>query len=147
MVSPSPSNCGISIVTLGVEELKTSQEFYSSVMGWRVSSASTEGIVFLDAGTCVLALYGRKALAEDANLSPQGEGFRCLVLACNRPSKPEVDQLMQSAAKHGGSITQAARDTFWGGYAGCFADPDGHIWEVAWAPGFPLSPQGKIDLP
>lgn len=136
----------ISLVTLGVADMAASRRFYEG-LGWRASSISDETVTFFQAGGMVLGLYGREALAADANLSPEGSGFRGVALAHNVRGREEVALLLDQARAHGGTVLKAARDTDWGGHAGYFADPDGHVWEVAWNPGFELLPDGSLRLP
>ena len=96
----------------------------------------------------ILGLYGRQALAADIGLaSGAGQGFSGLTLAHNARSKDEVDRLLTEAAAAGGTIAKPAADVFWGGYSGYFQDLDGHYWEVAWNPFFPLADDGSITLP
>lgn len=136
----------LSIVTLGVADISASRSFYQR-LGWTASSAaSNDDIVFFQLGGIVLALYGRAALARDAKLDP-GEGFGGVTLAYNGRGKEEVDATLEAAEKAGARILKPAGEVFWGGYSGCFADPDGHVWEVAWNPRFPLRDDGSIELP
>ena len=136
----------LSIVTLGVADVGRSRRFYED-LGWQASGASNEAIVFFQFGGIVLALYGRAALAEDARLPADGSGFGGVTLAQNLPSREAVDALLAEVASVGGRILKPAEDVFWGGYSGYFADPDGHPWEVAWNPFFPILPDGSIELP
>jgi hypothetical protein len=136
----------ISIVTLGVANLARSRAFYEA-MGFRASSASQGDIVFFQAGAMVLALYPREALAEDAAVAAGGDGFRGLSLAHNVRAREEVAAILAQAAAAGGRIVKPAQDVFWGGHSGYFADPDGHLWEVAWNPHLPLSAEGAPMLP
>lgn len=138
----------LSLVSLGVVDLAASRRFYEQGLGWKVSSASNESIVFLDLGSVVLGLYGRDALAKDAKLPPSKPGpFGGFALAHNTRSKEEVDQVLADAAAAGAKILKPAEEVFWGGYSGYFADPDGHPWEVAWNPFFPFRDDGTIALP
>jgi len=95
-----------------------------------------------------LGLYGRAALAEDAHLTDAGDPTRFggITLAHNLRSKEEVDALMAEAERAGARIVKPAQDVFWGGYSGYFADPDGHLWEIAWNPFFPLDEAGNVSL-
>jgi uncharacterized glyoxalase superfamily protein PhnB len=85
-----------------------------------------------------LALYPRKSLAKDSGLPLGKTGAMAFSLGHNVSSKDEVDQVMKQAAHAGAAIVKPARDTFWGGYAGYFQDPDGHLWEIAWNPQWPV---------
>jgi hypothetical protein len=136
----------VSLVTLGVEDLERSREFYER-LGWRRSMAQTDGIVFFQVGGMGLALYPRRELAEDANVAPDGQGFRAMSLAYNTRSRAEVDTVLQDATAAGASLIKPAQEAFWGGYTGYFADPDGFLWEVAWNPFFAIAEDGSIRIP
>jgi catechol 2,3-dioxygenase-like lactoylglutathione lyase family enzyme len=136
----------LSIVTLGVSDLTASRSFYQR-LGWSPSAtASNDEIVFFQLGGIVLALYGRAALAKDAGLEP-GRGFGGVALAYNARCKDDVDATLAAAKDAGARILKPAEEAFWGGYSGCFADPDGHPWEVAWNPHFAIQDDGSIKLP
>ncbi|MEU4676298.1 VOC family protein [Micromonospora sp. NPDC023737] len=135
----------ISLVTLGVADLPRARAFYER-LGWR--GQEVEQTVFFQAGGSALVLWDRAKLAADAGVNdPGGSGFGGMTLAQNVRSRAEVDEVMAAAAAAGAEVTQPARETFYGGYAGCFADPDGHVWEIAWNPGFPLAPDGTLTVP
>jgi uncharacterized protein len=136
----------LSIITLGVTNLTRSHEFYER-LGWRKSSASSDGIVFFQAGGMVLALYPREELAKDANISAEGQGFRGITIAFNTRNREEVDAVLAEAEKCGAKILKPAQEAFWGGYSGYFADPDGFLWEVAWNPFFTIAANGALELP
>ena len=129
----------ISIVTLGVDNLATSTEFYEK-LGWSNTTASQDSVTFLQGNSVVLGLYGREALAEDAQVDPAGSGFRGVSLAINLASEEAVDQFYARAISCGADAKKQPQKVFWGGYSGYFADPDGHLWEVAYNPFF----QGDI---
>jgi uncharacterized glyoxalase superfamily protein PhnB len=104
--------------------------------------------VFFQAGAMAVVLWAGHKLAADAGIEDgKAGGFAGIALAHNVRSRAEVDELLASAAGAGAQITQAARETFYGGYAGYFRDPDGHVWEIAYNPGFRLGPDGSITLP
>jgi uncharacterized glyoxalase superfamily protein PhnB len=135
----------ISLITLGVADLRRAWTFYER-LGWR--GQEVEETVFFQAGGMAIVLWGRDKVADDAGLPDSGaDGFGGLVLAHNVRSAAEVDAVLAQAAKAGAVITQAARETFYGGYAGFFTDPDGHVWEIAYNPGFPLDRDGAITIP
>ncbi|MFI7488006.1 VOC family protein [Micromonospora echinaurantiaca] len=134
----------ISLVTLGVADVARARAFYER-LGWR--GQEVEETVFFQAGGLALVLWGRAKLADDAGVDDPGGGFGGLTLAQNVRSRDEVDDLLATAVAAGAEVTRPARETFYGGYAGCFADPDGHVWEIAWNPGFPLGPDGTITVP
>lgn len=136
----------ISIITLGVADLSRSIAFYER-LGWRRSMQETEGIAFFRAGSMAFALYPRRELAKDADVSPDGQGFTGFSLAYNARTRDEVDSVLAEAQAAGAKLQKPAREAFWGGYSGYFADPDGYLWEVAWNPSFTISPDGAIHLP
>ena len=107
----------------------------------------SEGIVFFQAGGMALALYPRKELAKDANVSPDGHGFIGVSLAYNTRNREEVDSVLAEAQTAGAEILKPAQEAFWGGYSGYFSDPDGFLWEVAWNPFFAVANDGAIQLP
>lgn len=134
----------VTLITLGTDDLVRAVAFYRDGLGW-----PTEGIVgaehehgavaFFDLQPGLkLALWPRTSLAEDAGITAGAADPVGFSLAHNVASKAEVDALMAEAKAAGGRIVKPARDTFWGGYAGYFADPDGHLWEVAWNPHWEL---------
>ncbi len=127
----------ITIVTLGVDDLARAIAFYRDGLGLPLEG-EPEGIAFFALQGTRLALYPREALADDAGISADGSGFSGVTLAHNVRSKAEVDALLERAFGAGGRLIQPAEDKFWGGYSGYFADPDGHLWEVAWNPHMPL---------
>jgi catechol 2,3-dioxygenase-like lactoylglutathione lyase family enzyme len=134
-----------SIVTLGVSDLKRSSDFYQR-LGWTPSAASSEDIVFFQAGGVALALYPRAELAKDANLSAEGQGFGGITIAYNARNQEEVDAVLAAAPTAGARILKPAQKAFWGGYSGYFSDPDGFVWEVTYNPGFSISAEGNITL-
>ena len=130
----------ISVITLGVDDLERSVAFYRDGLG-----LGTDGIVgaefefgavaffYLQQGLR-LALWPRRSLAHDAGLAVSPPSVTDLSLGHNVSSKAEVDAVMQQASAAGATVVKAAQDTFWGGYAGYFQDPDGHLWEVVYNP-------------
>jgi catechol 2,3-dioxygenase-like lactoylglutathione lyase family enzyme len=136
----------VSIITLGVANLKRSREFYER-LGWRRSMAQAEGIVFFQAGGMALALFPRDELAKDANLAPDGSGFKGISLAYNTPNRAEVDSVLEDAQAAGAKLLKPAQEAVWGGYSRYFSDPDGFLWEVAWNPSFRMAEDGSIQIP
>lgn len=139
----------VTLVTLGVADVARAATFYEA-LGWRRSSASTEEVAFFRTAGAVLALWGARDLAADAGLpaAPAPDaGFRGMALAINVESAAEVDRALEAVASAGGRIVKAAAETDWGGYSGYFADLDGHLWEVAHNPFWPLEANGSIALP
>lgn len=136
----------LSLVTLGVRDLERARRFYEA-LGWSRSLKDAGGVCFFQLGGIVLSLWDRSELAKDANLPDGPPGFPGMALAHNCRSRDEVDRALAEAEAAGARILKPARDTFWGGYAGYFADPDGFPWEVAWNPDFPIADDGSITLP
>ncbi len=136
----------VSLITLGVSDLRRSRTFYEA-LGWR--GHEVQETVFFQAGGLAVVLWDRAKLAADAGvLDRRTDGsFDGIALAHNVRSRDEVDMLVRSAEEAGARISRPATETFYGGYAGCFADPDGHIWEIAYNPGFALAEDGTLQLP
>jgi len=134
----------LSLVTLGVADLDRSRRFYET-LGWRRHGDHAE-VVFFQAGAVVLGLFGREALAEDARVPAAGSGFGGVTIAYNARSHDEVDAVLAEANAAGATIKKPAEEAFWGGYSGYFADPDGHLWEVAWNPHWTIADDGSVKL-
>ena len=135
----------VSLITLGVADLGRSRAFYEQ-LGWR--GQEVEETVFFQAGGQAVVLWSREKVAADAGIDDDGTSrFGGIVLAHNVASREEVDRIVGAAAGAGAEVTQAPRETFYGGYAGFFRDPDGHVWEVAHNPGFALGADGALTLP
>lgn len=141
-----PANFGI--VTLGVADLARSIAFYSA-LGWERRGNPSEGIVWFRTSGSWVGLFGYHDLAEDAGLEAPAEppSYRGVTLAVNLPSETAVDDAFSVAVAAGASVVKPAERAFWGGYSGYVADPDGHLWELACNPGFPLDDEGRIDIP
>jgi uncharacterized protein len=139
----------VSLITLGVGDLPRARRFYEQGLGWRPGPIATDEVVFYQAGGLIVALYRVELLAQDAGRPTAGAppAFRGMSLAHNLPSAQRVDELLAEVVRAGGRIAKPAEQKEWGGYSGYFADPDGHLWEVAWNPGFPLQADGTIRLP
>lgn len=129
----------ISLVTLGVADLDRSRRFYADGLGLPVRPTPSDEIVFLPLDGAWLALFERGALAADSGVDAAGSGFRGLTLAHNVGSREEVDALVAQAERAGARVASRPAGKPWGGYAATFADPDGHLWEVAWNPHFDLT--------
>ena len=136
----------LSFVTLGVADVVISRKFYEA-LGFKASAASEAGVAFFDAGGVVLALFGREALAEDAEAVLAPPGRTNVALAHNVGSEAEVDRVLSEAVAAGAKLLKPGQKAFWGGYSGYFADPDGHIWEIAHNPFMPLDENGRVTLP
>jgi predicted lactoylglutathione lyase len=140
-----PVSTAISLVTLGVADVSASTEFYER-LGFALSPASVPNEVsFFGTAGCILALWGRAQLAADAGVAAvDGRGG---ALAINVGSPAEVDDALMLAKGCGATVTRAAQATDWGGYNGYFADLDGHLWEIAHNPFWPLDERGLPQLP
>ena len=139
----------LSLITLGVTDFNRALRFYRDGLGFEVSSASQGDVAFFRTGGVVLAIYPRHKLAADATVADEGKAgaFSGIALAHNVRDKAEVAEILKLASSAGGKIIKPAQDAFWGGHSGYFADPDGHLWEVAWNPGFPIAADGSLVLP
>src|ERR1043165_2232064 len=131
------------LVTLGVRDFETSKSFYAETLGWRPAGASQDDTAFFQAGGIVLSIYPREKLAEDALISPTGQGFSGITLAYNTQSEAEVDEIISDLQSKGVKILKEPQKVFWGGYNAYFADPDGYCWEVAYNPFFPFDENGN----
>jgi catechol 2,3-dioxygenase-like lactoylglutathione lyase family enzyme len=137
----------LTLITLAVADVEASRRFYER-LGFRASRAGVAGeVAFFDAGGAVLALWRREALAADSRVAIDRPGSAGVALAHNARDRDAVDRALAEAAAAGGRIVKPAIATDWGGYAGYFADPDGHLWEVAWNPHWPLDDRGLVRLP
>lgn len=136
----------IALVTLAVDDLDRAAAFYVA-LGWTRTAAGNASVVFLQGERMVLSLFGRRDLAADVGLSSDGDApFPNVTLAVNFPSESEVDRVYDTAVGAGGRAVKRPEPTFWGGYSGYFADPDGHLWELAHNPFFKLTKKGHLDL-
>jgi len=136
----------LNIVTLGVKDLKAARNFYKNALGWEPTPDSDENIVFFNHGGIVLGLYPLDKLAEDAGVPAKRSGFSGVTLAINLDSKEAVTAVFNKAVENGAEILVKPRDTFWGGFDAYFADPDGHSWEIAWAPFWEFDKQGNLKM-
>ncbi|MEE9374898.1 MAG: VOC family protein [Rhizobiaceae bacterium] len=125
----------ISIVTLGVENLSVSTQFYEK-LGWVNTTASQDSVSFLQGNSIVLGLYNRADLAKDAGVVDEAAGFRGVSLAINLQDQTKVDEFFSHAVACGAKAVKIPQKVFWGGYSGYFSDPDDHLWEVAFNPFF-----------
>jgi uncharacterized protein len=137
----------VSLITLGVSDLRRAVKFYREVLGWETAFSEGDPIAFFQLNGLVLGLYGRQALAEDASVNARGTGFRGVTLAHNVRSRRAVMAIFDRLRKKGATIVKSPRATDWGGFSGYFADPDGHLWEVAHNPGWKLDRHGSVVLP
>ena len=136
----------LSLVTLGVRDLERSIRFFED-LGWTRSMKDAPGVAFFQCGGIAFGLFPLEELAKDAGVTAATGGSNAMSLAHNARTKEEVDTVMAEAEAAGAEIVKAPEDVFWGGYSGYFRDPDGHLWEVAWNPGFAIADDGSITLP
>jgi predicted lactoylglutathione lyase len=134
----------VSLITLGVRDLGRATAFYEQ-LGWVGQEA--QATVFIQAGGLGLILWGRDELTADAGITDDGGGYGGIALAHNVRSRAEVDDIVAAAEAAGATVTKRPAETFYGGYAGWFRDPDGHVWEIAHNPGFTLEADGSLTLP
>ena len=146
---PTDVPANFSIVTLGVTDLARSARFYAD-LGWEQRGDLADGIVWFKTSGSWVGLFGHDALAEDAALEavPVDDlpAFRGITLAINLGSENAVDLAFARVLEVGGRIVKPAERLPWGGYSGYFADPDGHLWEIAFAPMFPPDEHGRIEI-
>ena len=138
----------LSMITLGVADLKTAVAFYEGVVGWKASPGPSE-IAFFDLGGIVFSLYPHADLAKDRNATLDdsgGTGYQGFALAYNARSKEEVDSIFAQLRDHGATIVKKPEEVFWGGYSGYFSDPDGHAWEVAYNPHWTIGKDGRVSM-
>ena len=134
----------VSLITLGVADVEAAKAFYER-LGWTVGMY-VEETAFFQAGGSIVTLWSRQKLAEDSGVVDSG-GWGGVALALNLRSAEEVDRVIEEARAAGATVSREPGETFYGGYAGVFLDPDGHPWEVAHNAGFPLAEDGSISLP
>jgi uncharacterized protein len=136
----------ISLITLGVDDVPRSTAFYEK-LGWTKSDASQEAITFIQLKGTVLGLFSRQSLADDARINNTPKGFSGVTLAHNVTSEKGVDAVYKFAIACGATEVKKPEKVAWGGYSGYFADPDGHLWEIAFNPFFPMDAEGHVRLP
>lgn len=135
----------ISLITLGVRDLARARQFYEA-LGWR--GQEVQETVFFQTGGMAVVLWGRDKLAADVGVDDlDAGGFEGVALAHNVRNRGEVDAVVAAAEAAGATVTSSPAETFYGGYAGCFTDPDGHAWEIAHNPGFALADDGSLTIP
>ena len=135
----------MSLVTLGVADLRRARRFYEAGLGWKAGFASDD-VVFYETGGPIIALWSRRDLAADAQIEDDESTFGGLALAHNVRSREDVEAVLAEAAAAGAAILKSAEDTPWGGYSGYFADPDGHLWEVAFNPAWTIGEDGGVRM-
>jgi len=136
----------VTLITLGVSELGVSRRFYEA-LGWQAHRETQDSIVFFQLNTMALGLFGRVALAEDQGRPTAQLGTGAMTLAINYGDQDEVDQAFNDALNAGTTLLKRPQKVFWGGYSGYYGDPDGHVWEIAYNPFWPLDEDGGLVLP
>jgi predicted lactoylglutathione lyase len=140
-----PVQQSVSLITLGVSDYARAKEFYAR-LGWAVAWEAEE-TAFLQANGVVLVLWDRAKLAADMGVPDDGATWSGIALAHNVGSRDAVDEVVEAARAAGAQVIGEPGETFYGGYAGAFRDPDGHVWEIAHNPGFGLNADGSVTLP
>lgn len=135
----------VTLITLGVADLDRSKAFYAA-LGW-IPTQEQEGVAFYQINGMVFGLFGRDDLAKDQGRPGTPLGTGAMTLAQNFGAESEVDAAFAAAIKAGATALKAPEKVFWGGYSGYYADPDGHVWEVAHNPFWPLNEDGSLTLP
>ncbi len=136
----------VTLTTLGVADLAAARAFYAR-LGWAEHADSQQGVAFFQMHGAVLALFGQADLATDQGRPGADLGTGAITLAQNFATEAEVDAAFAAALAAGGTALKAPEKVFWGGYSGYWADPDGHVWEVARNPFWPLAADGSLTLP
>mgnify|MGYP001421527786 FL=1 len=122
----------LTLITLGVLDLKRSARFYLEGLGWEATQDSSEYIIFIKMNGFFLSLYPHDELASDATVQENRSSFRGFTLAYNVSYRSQVDEVLDFAKKAGAKIIKPGQIAKWGGYSGYFSDPDGFLWEVAY---------------
>jgi predicted lactoylglutathione lyase len=135
----------VTLITLGVADLNHAKAFYGR-LGWEPTS-ETEGVVFYQINGMVLGFFGLGPLAQDQGRPGATLGTGAMTLAQNFETEAEVDGAYAAALDAGATALKAPKKVFWGGYSGYYADPDGHVWEVAYNPFWSLNADGSLTLP
>lgn len=136
----------VTLITLGVADLAAAKRFYAAI-GWQEHGPGQEGVAFYQMHGAVMALFGRADLAADQGRPGAALGTGAMTLAQNFATEAEVDAAFATALAAGGTALKTPAKVFWGGYSGYWADPDGHVWEVAMNPFWPLAADGSLTLP
>lgn len=135
----------VTLITLGVADLDRARDFYAA-WGWTPHSEET-GVAFYQMNGAVLGLFGLADLAADQGRPAAALGTGAMTLAQNCADETETDAVFEAALAAGAICLKRPERVFWGGYSGYFADPDGHVWEIATNPFWPLADDGSLTLP
>jgi catechol 2,3-dioxygenase-like lactoylglutathione lyase family enzyme len=136
----------LTLVTLGVADLDRSVAFYRDVIGWPPATV-LDDVAFFDLGGTMLAVWRHEALAAELGVEPVAPAYRAIAMAHNLRSRAAVDAAFADLRERGARIVREPAGTEWGGYSGYIEDPDGHRWEIAHNPGWPLDDHGRVRLP
>jgi uncharacterized protein len=136
----------VTLITLGVADLARSRAFYAA-LGWREAPGGNESVAFYQMPGAALGLFGKDDLAADQSRPGAELGTGAVTLAQNFGTKAEVDTAFEAALAAGATALKRPEEVFWGGYSGYWADPDGHVWEMAMNPFWPLGRDGSLTLP
>ena len=139
------NNQRVTLITLGVSDLDRSKDFYGA-LGWTIAEEQPS-VIFYQLNGLALGLFPFDALAEDQGRAGEKLGVGGSTLAINFPTEAEVDEAFASALAAGATLLKSPEKVFWGGYSGYYADPDGHVWELAMNPFWPLKEDGSLTLP
>ena len=136
----------VTLITLGVADMARTRAFYQA-WGWQVHARSVPGLTLFQMNGLALALFDIRELAADQGRPDAQLGTGAMTLAQNLASEAEVDRIFDAAVKAGGAPLKKPQEVFWGGYSSYVADPDGHVWELAHNPLWPLNDDGSLTLP
>ena len=136
----------LNLITLGVDDMERSLNFYEKGLGWKISEKSMEDLALFPLGGITLAFYPKKELAADVTLEYQTSQFAGITFSYNAHSENEVDQVMKEVENLGAQIIKSAQKVFWGGYSGYFKDPDGYLIEVAFNPFWEMDESDNLKL-
>lgn len=134
----------ITMITLAVDDIEKSRAFYRA-LGWEESEGGNDKIAFYTLAGQFFSLYCRDALTDDISMPIHTRTTGSITLATNYPDKKAVDAAYKTALSAGAVSITAPEEVFWGGYSGTFADPDGHLWEVAFNPFWTLNKSGQVE--
>ncbi|GAB5374866.1 MAG: VOC family protein [Acuticoccus sp.] len=136
----------LSLITLATRDLERSTRFFEA-LGWQRSVKDAPGCAFYQCGSLAIGLYPRENLFGDLGIADDGSAVGGITIGYNTRTREEVDAVLDKVAALGAEVLKPGHEIFWGGYVGFFRDLDGHVWEVAWNPGFPITEDGAVVLP
>jgi catechol-2,3-dioxygenase len=134
----------LSLITLGAESVELLSSFYVNVFGWKPLPASNKNITFFQLNGVQLGIFGRKDLADDAQVSAVGSGFKGFSLAYNLQSRQAVDELSEELKSNNVTIRKEPQEVSWGGYSGYITDPENNLWEIAHNPYITFDDKGNV---